>query len=57
MAASGSGTVEMVSFEEVVQKILDTPQLMEDAGGSSGGLAGRMRIDDAPPPERYCGYC
>ena len=46
------------SFEEVVQKILDTPQLVEAVGGLSAAnqirLAGeRSDAEDAS----YCGYC
>ena len=48
------------SFEEVVQKILDTPELIEQFGGGLGGLSGRNLVldDDSASSRGYCAsYC
>ena len=46
------------SFEEVVQKILDTPALIEETGGGTikGGMGGMSRADDEDN-SRTCSYC
>ena len=45
------------SFEEVVQKILDTPGLIEETGGNiSGGMGGLSRADEEDS-SRCGGYC
>ena len=44
------------AFEEVVQKILDTPELLQVASGSSSILAGQPPPDDAAGG-RCAGYC
>ena len=60
-AARSAKTKEGIrqSFEEVVQKILDTPALLEQAGGGLGGLRSGNLVLDADEQERgsYCGYC
>ena len=46
------------SFEEVVQKILDTPALMEQVGGGLSGLSGaNLRNLNEESDSRYCSYC
>ena len=46
------------SFEEVVQKVLDTPSLIEETGGGTikGGMGGMSRSDE-DDGGRTCGYC
>ena len=48
------------TFEEVVQKILDTPSLLDSAGsgGFGPGGGGGVRIDDdSDASASYCSYC
>jgi len=42
------------AFEEVVLKILDTPQLISEGGGGLGGL--QVRVDEDGSSDR-CSYC
>ena len=43
-----------VTFEEVIQKILDTPALLSETGGSVKGLGVRVETDSSGSG---CGYC
>ena len=46
------------AFEEVVQKILDTPQLMEQIGGGLGGLSAQNLVfSDERATSSYCASC
>ena len=42
------------AFEEVVQKILDTPELLNEASGSVSLLSGERPDGDR---SAYCSYC
>ena len=43
------------AFEEVVQKILDTPALLNEASGSVSLLAGERPAEGGS--SSYCSYC
>lgn len=49
------------TFEELVQKILDTPEIIAEVGGGLGGLRSGLNAelvrDDASSSGSYCGYC
>ena len=43
------------AFEEVVQKILDTPKLLAEAGGGLNGLSGAgLRVGEENASSGYC---
>ena len=57
-ASAKTNTKIQQAFEEVVQKILDTPKLLEEAGYGLGGLSGAgMRLDSDSASASYCSYC
>ena len=44
--------------QEVVQKILDTPKLMDEVGGGLGGLSGaNLKLNVERDSESRCSYC
>ena len=46
------------AFEEVVQKILDTPKLMDEIGGGLSGLSGaNLSLTEQSDSSGYCSYC
>ena len=45
------------AFEEVVQKILDTPALLTEASGSATTLGGGGLVDDDAAGGGACSYC
>jgi hypothetical protein len=48
----------VLAFTQVVQKILDTPQLLAEVGGSGGGLSGLGGgRNDEDERAAYCSYC